>query len=613
MEDKIRDKVIHAYDGVVLEDTLRQKAKNKILEKARVGEKKKVTYGIVAAAAVAIIFILGNILLIRLNLGRKENVPVTETESKNSNTEVSLADIQSHEDLDIFALASNSYVLELRDEFYVAISCYDENGEKCRPESGITAKIEYAYFWFDEQQKNFAVGVVTAQDMSRKNIGAVFINGDWYEVWDSAKEGDDHYYEVFNITSPEKSSYARHPEDAETTEYIRSNTIFFAETGEDDGYLTVGRIEGGDDAEKTGYVTVDSRQALEKLIAQQDVYSIKLLNDTYFVVMAYRQDKRCSLDEWADTIEISCYVTENDDIAAKWESLWIAGNSVVEYIGVSCYDGDFYLIAKEKDTERYRITALLWDFEEHLYCDEGICPDVYANATFFARLVTEDGALYWQIGENIGNGADYSSKGFCEKYSWDEQCTKDMTMRDIYVAESWLGGSAAKFAGLEHFFKEPVQTEYVIGDESGADNKENAYQTDYYFECAGFRVSTEPGSDEIVSAALLMEHDYVTENVWIGMDMEQVRKNMGMNDGAFFEYGGNMLASVEQDGLLYEFQFQEEKVGENLPPHASYPAPDYVLTYAQVSNAAKIKTSSVKSMGEYMFGDGHSLEEGKDF
>lgn len=97
------------------------------------------------------------------------------------------------------------------------------------------------------------------------------------------------------------------------------------------------------------------------------------------------------------------------------------------------------------------------------------------------------------------------------------------------------------------------------------------------------------------------------------MDMESVRKNMGMNDEAFFEYNGDMFATVEQDGLLYEFRFEEEKAGENFPLHASYPAPDYVLTYAKISSAVKIKTSSVKSMGEHMFGDGHSLEEAKDF
>ncbi len=620
MEDKIRDKVIHAYDGIVLEEKLKRQAEKTLFEKAQKGSRTRYIYGVAAAAAV-VILVFVNIMLIRFNLGHGEHLPVTGTTSNVSKEETirniqmkELDEVQTPEELKALADSSNAYVLELESNFYIAVLCYGQNGEPCLPSDNMTTKIKHTYFWFNDtsEKPEKMYGVERTGD-KWKSLGAVFINDDWYEVWDSSKEGADHYYEIFNITSPHKSSYARHPEDGETTEYIRSNAIFFvAKAGEDGNCLTVGCMEEEVGGEETGYVTVDSRQVLENLIAQQDVYSIKLLNDTYFVVTAYRQGKRCSLNERADIIEISSYVTENDDIAAKWESLKIAESSGVEYIGVSAYDGDFYLISKVKDTEKYYISALLWDFEESLYCDEGICPDVYANATFFARLAAEDGALYWQIGDNIESGTDYSSKSFCEKYSWDEQCTKDMTMRDIYVAENWIGKKVSQFNGLERFFKEAVQKESVTGDLSGAGSTGNAYQTDYYFECAGFRVSAELGSDEIISVALIAEHDYVTENVWIGMDMEQVRKNMGMNEEAYFEYGGNMFAAVERDGLLYEFQFQKEKIGENLPPYASYPAPDYVLTYAKISDAAKIKTSSVKSMGEHLFGDGHSLEEGKD-
>lgn len=613
MEDKIRVKVINAYGGIVLEESLKRRAKGALIKKAQKSGRTKFLHGIMAAAAVVIVVFL-NIMLIRFNLGHEE-MPIEAVSTENKGQTIrtvemkELDEIQTPEELKKLAESSNAYVLELENSFYVAVLCYDRNGEPCFPGNNTTATIEYVYFDFEKQNAD-EKGTFTVEDMSKKNVGVVFWDGDWYEVWE---EGLDFYYELYNITSPHRSNYPRYPEDEETMAYIRANTVFFAGKAEEDGYLTVGRMERADDGEKLDYPDIDSRRTLENLIAQSDVYSVKFTNDTYFVVTAYRQNKRCSLNERADSILMGCYVTENDEIAAKRESLQIAETSVVDYIGASSYDGDFFLISKEKDTEKYRIETLRWDFYETMYCDEWLCPDVYANATFFARLVTEDGALYWQFGENIESGTDYSSKSFCEKYSWDEQCTKEMTLRDIYVAKNWIGGSAAKFAELEHFFKEPVQTEHVTADKSGAGSKENAYQTDYYFECAGFRVSTEPGSDEIVSAALLTDHDYVTENVWIGMNMESVRKNMGMNDKAFFEYNGNMFATVEQDGLLYEFQFQEEKVGENLPPHASYPAPDYVLTYAEVSDAAKIKTSSVKSMGEHMFGDGHSLEEGKDF
>lgn len=463
MEDKIRDKVIHAYDGIVLEEKLKRQAEKTLFEKAKKGSRTRYIYGVAVAAAV-VILVFVNIMLIRFNLGHGEHLPVTGTTSNVSKEETirniqmkELDEVQTPEELKALADSSNAYVLELESNFYIAVLCYGQNGEPCLPSDNMTTKIKHTYFWFNDtsEKPEKMYGVERTGD-KWKSLGAVFINDDWYEVWDSSKEGADHYYEIFNITSPHKSSYARHPEDGETTEYIRS------------------------------------------------------------------------------------------------------------------------------------------------------------NATFFARLAAEDGALYWQVGDNIESGTDYSSKSFCEKYSWDEQCTKDMTMRDIYVAENWIGKKVSQFNGLERFFKEAVQKESVTGDLSGAGSTGNAYQTDYYFECAGFRVSAELGSDEIISVALITEHDYVTENVWIGMDMEQVRKNMGMNEEAYFEYGGNMFAAVERDGLLYEFQFQKEKIGENLPPYASYPAPDYVLTYAKISDAAKIKTSSVKSMGEHLFGDGHSLEEGKD-
>lgn len=620
MEDKIRDKVARAYGGIVLEEGLKRRAKRNILEKEQRGGRRKFIYGVVAAAAV-VIFVLGNILMIRLNLEHErgaammETTPSAEEETTGNMQARALEDIQTLAELEELSFAANSYVWNLENNFYVAILCYDENNEACLPKNNMMARIEYAYFLFDESgaklkewQENFDI-----ESKEYQSIGAVFINGDWYEVRDSKKDGSEHYYEVYNVTSPEKSSYARHPEDEEIINRISSSTYYFARYAEDgNGYMEVGVLDNEYYRQVSDFIEVNNRQDLEQLIAQPEVYSIKLLNDLYFVVLPYRQNRRCSLNDQADTIVIGCYKTENDEIAGYWESLREAENSDVEYIGVSAYDGDFYLISKVKDTEKYYISALLWDFEESLYCDEGICPDVYANATFFARLAAEDGALYWQIGDNIESGTDYSSKSFCEKYSWDEQCTKDMTTRDIYVAENWIGKKVSQFNGLERFFKEAVQKESVTGDLSGAGSTGNAYQTDYYFECAGFRVSAELGSDEIISVALITEHDYVTENVWIGMDMEQVRKNMGMNEEAYFEYGGNMFAAVERDGLLYEFQFQKEKIGENLPPYASYPAPDYVLTYAKISDAAKIKTSSVKSMGEHLFGDGHSLEEGKD-
>lgn len=620
MEDQIRDKVVCAYGGVVLEEELKRQAKRNILEKAQRGGRRKFIYGVVAAAAV-VIFVLGNMMLIRFNLRHGENVPIMETtssaeEETTGNIQAkALGDIQTLTELEELSFAANSYVWNLENNFFVAILCFDENGEACLPKSNMTARIEYAYFLFDESgvklkewQENFDI-----ESKEYQSIGAVFLNGDWYEVRDSKKNGSEHYYEVYNVTSPEKSSYARHPEDEETVYRISSNTYYFARYAEDgNGYMKVGVLDNEYYGQIPDFTGVNSRQDIEQLIAQPEVYSIKLLNDLYFVVLPYRENRRCSLNDQADRFDIGCYKTENDEIAGYWESLREAENSVVEYIGVSNYDGDFYLISKEKDTEKYRITALLWNFEECLYCDEGICPEVYSNAIFFARLVTEGETSYWQFGENIRRETDYSPEVYCKKHDWDEQCTSDMTVRDIYVTKNWIGESALKFKGLEPFFDEPVQTEFVTGDKSGLEGSENAYQVDYHFTCLNFHVSTEANSDEIISVTLFGNHNlYVTEDIWLGMSMEEVKSKMGIGDNAFFEHEGFMYSYFEKDGFLYEFVYMEEPVGENLPPYASYPKPDYVLNYAKISDADKITASPVKSLGELMFGDYHSLEEGK--
>lgn len=610
MDEKIRNRVKSAYDGIVLEEELKRKAKKKLLAKARSG-RKKFPYGIIVAAAVVVLLVLGNILLIQLNMEHGGNVPAVESTSSGeekesvSNTQVTGLDgIETLEELKDFAWNPNSCVWEMENNFYVAILCYDENGAECLPKSNMTANIEYAYFLFDETgakikeyRSSFSI-----ENSEWKSIGAVFMNGDWYEVTDSQKDGSDHYYEIYNVTSPEKSNYTRHPEDEETLSHIRTETYYFARYAEDgNGYMEVGILENEYYGQLADLTQVNSRQDIENLIAQPEVYSIKFSDNIYFVVLAYRQNRRCSLYEQADRIDINTYMTENDEIAARWESVRFSESSVVEYIGVSEYDGMLYLISKEKDTEKYRITALLHNYEENLYCDEGICPDVYSNATFFARLVTEGETSYWQFGENIRRETDYSPEVYCKKHDWDDKCTSDMTVRDIYVSRNWIGKSASKFIGLERFFGELVLT-----DHEGSDNysSQNAYQVNNRFACTNFQVSTEVDSDEIISVTLYGNHNYVTEDVWLGMSMADVKKNMGIEDSAFFEKDGYMYSFFEKDGYLYEFSYVKEPEAGNLPEYASYPEPEYVLSFSRISDAAKIKKSPVKSFGELM-------EEGK--
>lgn len=613
MDEKIRNRVKSAYDGIVLEEELRQKAKKKIIARVHRQSHKKLSYGI-AAAAVVVLLVLGNILLIQLNIGHERDVPAAESTSSGGETEsvnniqvTELDSIETLTELENFAWTPNSCVWEIQNNFYVAILCYDENGAECLPKSNLTANIEYAYFLFDESggkikeyRSHFSI-----ENSEWKSIGAVFMNDDWYEVTDSQKDGSAHYYEIINVTSPEKSSYARHPEDEETLYKIQTNTRYFARYAEDgNGYMEVGNLANEYYGQITDFTAVNSRQDLEKLIAQPEVYSIKLLEDMYLVVLPYRQNRRCSLREQADRIDIGCYKTDNDEIAASWVSMREAENSVVEDIGVSNYNGSFYLIGRDRDTERYVITGILWDYEEKLYCDEGICPEVYSNAQFFARLITEPAGLYWQVGEDMRGLTDYSPEFYCENHDWDEKCTSDLTVRDIYVTRNWIGGSAMKFIGLERFFGELVLTDHESGDSYSANSSENAYQINNRFICVNFQVSTEVDSDEIISVTLYGDHNYVTEDVWLGMRMEDVKAAMDIPDSAFFEKDGYIYSFFEKDGYLYEFSYVEESVGSSLPDYASYPAPEYVLSFSRISDAAKIKESTVKSFGELM-------EEGK--
>lgn len=605
MDEKIRNRLKNAYDGVVLDEELRREGKKELLAKARRG-RKKFPYGAAAVVAAALVLAIGNIWLIRLNMNHGENVPAAESTFSGEQTEsgsvaavVGLDDIENLSELEDFAWTPNSCVWEMENNFYVAVLCYDENGADCLPKSNLTARIEYAYFLFDESgakitqyRESFRI-----EDGAWIKIGAVYLDGDWYEVRDRQNNNGTHIYEIYNITSPWKSNYARYLEDEENVALIRENTYYFAQYAEQgNGYMTVGILENEDYGQISGLEQINSRQDIENLMAQPDTYSLKLREDMYLVALAYLDNTRCGGDEKADRIDIGCYVTENDEIAARNEWSFDTDNSDMEYIGASNYDGSYYLIGKEKGSERYIIRGLFWDYEERLYRDEGICSDVYSNAQFFAGLVTEPGGVYWQVGGNMLPQTDYSPESYCESHDWNDRCTSDMTVRDIYVTRNWIGGSALKFIGLERFFGELVQTQFETGDETGMVSAEYAYQVNQYYECAGFTVSTEPDSDEIISVTLYGNHNYVTEDVWLGMSMADVKKNMGIDDSAFFEKDGYMYSFFEKDDYLYEFSYVKEPEVGNLS--------EYVLSFSRISDAAKIKTSPVKSFGELM-------EEGK--
>lgn len=455
MEEKIQKRMKNAYEGIVLEDGLKNKAKENLLAKSHNAGEMRISYGIMAAAAVIALFLIVNVLIIGLNfLHDRKTIPGDEVTSY---TEESINDVTEE----------------------------------------YTERYSEAFMDFDK---------------------------------------------------------------------------------------------------------IENRLDLEKLKKQPNAYSIKLRNDMYFIVLAYNGDEHTeSYSDAADRIDVGCYVTENDEIAGYDVQTFSVKDNDFSLIGVSNYNGSYYLVCKEKDSERYKITGLLWDYSEELYCNEGICSDVRSHVQGFAVYSPDSGQSaseypdgFWKVGYKWESDIKRDPKSYCSEHDWDEICAKDMTVRDIYVTRNWIGGSAADYISLEGFFNEFALTGMENGIAMSENPSEGAYQVNIRYAAAGFQVSTEVDSDEIISVTLYQDC-YVTEDVRLGMDMEEVKRIMDIDDDAFFELDGTLFSFFERDGYLYEFSYNYTGTGGQR-----------VLGMSCISDAGKIKDSTVKSFGEKI-GEGSNI------
>ena len=624
MEEMIKNRMKSAYDKITLEEELRLKAKKKLLAKAKSGSRRKVFYSVIAAAAVVVLFIIGNLIMIRWNNGRGHEVTPLESNTPYESEKwvdgyeyedaiEKLKKIETMEEYEEMAFSSNVYRRifgDMGENFCVAVLCYDEDFEQCKWQNGMQATnvkaIVYAYYKFDENGKkvNEYYGTYDIDD-AECSFGAVYMNGDWYAVMDSI---DVPHYEIYNVTSPEKSSYARHTESEDDIVYINENAQFFARNCGD--YIVVGgTIPYGKTLELS---QVESKHDLEELMNQSNVYYIACSDNSYLVAQAFDgndgSEFASSYEGQHEYVKVGHFVVDGETVFLSPIIELTGEGNAMETMGITCFKGTWYLFGKLKDFEQYKLINLTTGTEEIMYCDEGICREILSGETidYFAKSVGN----YWMIGSEVVTKEKKDSKTYCDNHEWEEMCTSEMSVRDIYVAQNWIGRSANDYILLELFFDDLVMTDFEDDTAMWANSGENAYQVNNRFSEVNFQVSTELDSDEIIAVTLFGDHCYVTEDVWIGMDRDEVTEKMGIEDNlnqGSFEKDGYIYTFFEKDGYLYEFRFVTAFVDAgNLPEHASHPWTEkYVLDCACISDAAKIKESSVKSFGE-------RLEEGRN-
>ncbi len=494
------------------------------------------------------------------------------------------------DDVNTLADCPNAYVRFFDDDgerFCVAALCYDAGGVKCTIGEGIAEYVEYGYFWFDEDGEKISEkkNVFGFGSESWETRGVVEFNSEWYEVINNKTGGDAHNYEMVNIMKPEDVSHLSHFSDSEMEYYIRSHTQFFME--QQGSCIVVGDIANADSGKVFDFSQVNTLDDLEELMGAFNVYSKVLSQNQYLVVLPYNKDGvASSFEGQVSELRVGYFVVlENGDMAFTVIPLKGVGNAM-ESLGVTCCQDRWYLFGKLQTYMQYEVIDLENGDVEILDYDEGVCREILVNndIDYFAKGVDN----YWLLGsEDVIVKEAKDPKTYCSNHGWDEMCTSTLSVRDIYVTPNWIGKSAKEFIELEVFFDDFVMTDFEDGKIFvSEDSSENAYQINMRLEELNFQVSTEPDSDEIIAVTLYGNHNYVTEDVWLGMNMEEVKKKMNIDDSAFFEEGVVKFASFERDGYLYELSFVVNSNG------------DYLLGFSCISNAAKINSSSVKSFGE---------------
>lgn len=228
-------------------------------------------------------------------------------------TEVSyrLNGIQSENDLKELEKLSNTFVKNLKENIYIAVVCFDKNGEPCVPQSFETVIAKYALYLFDNEKVTLYQRTYNATEISLLDLAAYGVcewEGDWYEVTDYV-EGETDSLRVESITSGEPGYWVY--DDRALDSHLRTNTYFFMDSGgayiDKDKYsseltkrdelisednilrVMVGEIYNPYYGKVLDVSQVQSKEDLRKLLELEELTYFELDEDTYLIVHPWNE------------------------------------------------------------------------------------------------------------------------------------------------------------------------------------------------------------------------------------------------------------------------------------------------------------------------------------
>lgn len=543
MEEKLREDIRNAFGQIHLDNERKMLGQRNLLSKAQGRQKAEKTWmaaGIIVAAAV---FLVVNGILIGMNLTHVGNVPVTEPEY---HTQPSETDALTKYPMSELLNGVESLLIE-----------YDGQQFKDGGDS--------------EEIKEFS-GQITITNLVGNLSGDSIL-----KITINHGSPDECAVEIFNnqtvsLNGIRYKAYISEKAYTMLWDYKRK----YFEEGQPNQIM--GLVE-----------QISDEEDLNRLSANPFIYVEKFSEGFYAAAACYDNGVLCTPQGGVATgIRYRYYKTENE-LVTEYSMNLDAQNEKNGIFGACYMDGDWFEVAKLENQEGYRIRCIT-SMERSNYAQDVEGKEIETflrlNTQYFIRL-TDNRICIEDFREDSGEKKDPSS--YCSLHGWDEQCTENMKVRDIYVAQNWIGKNVNDFAALESFFDETATVWFEDGNLFQTEESErNAYQINTSFSTLRFEVSTEADDNEIISVTLYGDHNYVTEDVWLGMNMEDVKKIMNIDDSAFFEKDGTLFSFFEKDGYLYEFSYRSMAGG------------NYWLYLSCVSNAAKIKDSTVKSFGEQM-------------
>lgn len=346
----------------------------------------------------------------------EETVYNKETTSHSENREPSLMltevsyrlnCIQSENDLKELENLSNAFVKNLKENIYIAVVCFDKNGEPCVPHSFETVIAKYALYQFDNEKVTLYQRTYNAMEISLLDLAAYGVcewEGDWYEVTDYV-EGETDSLRVENITSGEPGYWVY--DDRALDSHLRSNTYFFMDSGmeyiDKDKYsselekrdelvlednvlrVMVGELENSLYGKVLDVSQVQSKEDLQELLELEELTYFELDKDTYLIVHPWNEHGNSAMGYLGIEYFYLGYLEFNQE-ELVWKNISIerADESICENLGVGKYEEDYYLIGKVSDSDNYVIKRINSDFERYADAQDEMVLGILENAKFFA-------------------------------------------------------------------------------------------------------------------------------------------------------------------------------------------------------------------------------------